>query len=250
MARVALVTGGGSGLGRATCVSLALAGYQVAVADRSEEAAAETVANLAGHGRAFAVDVIQEDQVVQLFDAVETQLGLVDALFNFAGVMIAPPGRRPSIVDASLQDWEQTFAVNARGTFLCLRDMLRRRQRKPVEHGRIVNVSSTAAQIGGYNGSAAYIASKGAILSLTKIAAREAAPLAITVNCIAPGAVDTPMLRAAMPAEADAAYVKNVPLARIGRPEDVATAAVFLASVEAGYVTGSCLDVNGGLRMQ
>lgn len=249
--RIALVTGGGSGLGRATAQMLAAAGYQLAVVDRSIDAANQTLAGLVESHKAYLTDITQEAQVSHLFNAVEAELGPVDVLLNFAGVMITPPGgQRPSIVDASLEHWEQTFAVNARGSFLCLREMLRCRQRRPVEHGRIINVSSTAAQIGGYNGSAAYIASKGAILSLTKIAAREAAPMGITVNCIAPGAMDTPMLRAVMPVEADAAYVKNVPLGRVGNAQDVASAALFLASAEAGYITGSCIDVNGGMRMQ
>jgi len=145
---------------------------------------------------------------------------------------------------------ERTFAVNAMGSFLTIREMLRWRSRRPVEHGRIVNISSSAAQIGGYNGSAAYVSSKGAILSLTKLAAREAAPLGITVNAIAPGPIDTPLLRAIMPSEKDAAYAERIPMARIGRPDDVVAALAYLVSVEAGYVTGACLDVNGGLRMQ
>jgi 3-oxoacyl-[acyl-carrier protein] reductase len=140
--------------------------------------------------------------------------------------------------------------VNARGTFLTIREMLRRRTQRPVPHGRIVNISSSAAQLGGYNGSSAYVASKGAVLSLTKVAAREAAPLGITVNAIAPGAIDTPLLREVMPPERDAAYLERVPAGRIGQPSDVAAAVAYLVSIEAGYVTGCCLDVNGGLRMQ
>ena len=135
-------------------------------------------------------------------------------------------------------------------SFLTIREMLRRRSQRSVEHGRIVNISSSAAQIGGYNGSAAYVSSKGAILSLTKLAAREAAPLGVTVNAIAPGTIDTPLLRSVMPTERDAAYAEKIPMARIGKPADVVAAFSYLVSVDAGYVIGSCLDVNGGLRMQ
>jgi len=252
MARISLITGGANGLGRASAHLFADAAYRVAIADLSGAAAQQAAAMLSGQGHSgYAVDITDEAMVTALFDAVESEMGPIAVLQNFAGIMIVPPeGRRASITDLSLADWERTFAVNARGTFLCVREMLRRRKVHPVADARIINISSSAAQLGGYNGSAAYIASKGAILSLTKIAAREAAALGVTVNCIAPGAVETAMLRSAMPAEADAGYCTSVPLGRLGQPADIAAAARYLASPEAGYLTGSCIDVNGGIRMQ
>lgn len=251
MARVALITGGASGMGRRAVQAFADAGYAVAAADIFREGAAQSVAGLAGTHLACAADIADEAQVAALFETVERDLGPVAVLLNFAGIMVTPGvGQRPSIIGTELADWERTFAVNTRGTFLCLREMLRHRTRKPVAQARIINMSSSAAQLGGYNGSAAYIASKGAVLSLTKIAAREAAPLGLTVNCIAPGVIETPMLRSVMPPEADEAYCRNIPLARIGSPDDIAAAALFLASPQAGYITGSCIDVNGGIRMQ
>lgn len=252
MPDIALITGGGGGIGETAARLFAAAGYRVAVSDVSGEAARRTVASLTGAGhRSVAVDVSDEARVQEMFDEVESGMGPVAVLQNFAGIMINPkPGERAAIVDLSLDDWERTFSVNARGTFLCIRAMLRRRKAQPVPCGRIINISSSAAQIGGYNGSAAYISSKGAILSLTKIAAREGASYGVTVNCIAPGVIETPMLRSAMPPEADAAYVQNIPLRRVGSPEDVGAAALFLASPQAGYITGSCIDVNGGMRMQ
>jgi 3-oxoacyl-[acyl-carrier protein] reductase len=126
---------------------------------------------------------------------------------------------------------------------------LRRRARKPVQNARIVNISSMAAQNGGVNSPPAYIASKGAVMALTKAAAGEGAALGLTVNCVAPGAIDTPMLRAVMPADRDAVYSQRVPLGRIGTPAEVAAVVCFLASPAASYITGACFDVNGGMRM-
>jgi 3-oxoacyl-[acyl-carrier protein] reductase len=143
--------------------------------------------------------------------------------------------------------------INVRGTFLCLREMARRRPSRPVDHGRIITVGSVAAQVSGYQSTAAYIASKGAIMSLTKAAAREFAPLRITVNAIAPGPIDTPLLREATKLAAGGSNevpTSLVPSGRFGLPEEIATAASYLASEGAAFVTGSAIDVNGGLRMQ
>lgn len=250
--RVAVVTGGASGMGLAAARRLAADGITVVVIDLNEDAAGAAVASLAGAGHlGLALDVSREAAVAAVFERIETELGPVAILANFAGIFPWPKsGERPQIVDTTVAEWEKTFAINALGSFLTIREMLRWRGKRPVEHGRIVNISSSAAQIGGYNGSAAYVSSKGAILSLTKLAAREAAPLGITVNAIAPGVIDTPLLRTIMPAEKDAAYAQRIPMARIGKPDDVVAALAYLVSVEAGYVTGTCLDVNGGMRMQ
>jgi 3-oxoacyl-[acyl-carrier protein] reductase len=250
--RIAAITGGARGMGRETAGWLARAGMTVAVLDLEANSATAAAVTLPGEGHVgYALDVSNESDVVAAFDRIESEVGPVAVLANFAGIFPWPAdGRRPAIIDTSLDEWERTNAVNARGTFLTIREMLRRRSKEPVPHGRIVNISSSAAQLGGYNGSSAYVASKGAVLSLTKVAAREAAPLGITVNAIAPGAIDTPLLRAIMPPERDAAYLEKVPAGRIGHAADVAAAVAYLVSVEAGYVTGCCLDVNGGLRMQ
>lgn len=252
MARIALITGGGSGLGRATAHAFAQAGMTVAVVDLRAEAAKAVAAELPGKGHAgYAVDVADEAGVMATFAAVEKDLGPVAVLATFAGIVIWPSdGVKPTLARLGLDEWERTYAVNCRGTFLFLREYMRRRTETPLPDGRIITVASSAAQIGGYNTSAAYVSSKGAILALTKIAAREAAPLGITVNAISPGSINTPLLRAVMPEEKDAAYFVNVPLGRVGQPADIAAAAAFLASPAAGYITGSCIDVNGGMRMQ
>jgi NAD(P)-dependent dehydrogenase (short-subunit alcohol dehydrogenase family) len=143
------------------------------------------------------------------------------------------------------------LGVNATGTFLCARAFLRRRQERPVAEGRVVTVSSVAAQLGGYNASAAYIAAKAAVLGLTKAIAREGAALGITANAVAPGLIDTDMMRlAAGGAGPTPASAANVPLGRLGQPRDVAEAVAFLASPASAYLTGTTLDVNGGYRMQ
>jgi 3-oxoacyl-[acyl-carrier protein] reductase len=250
--RIALITGGASGMGLETARLLSHSGFTIVVVDLRSDPAQQALHSLAGGGhRAYALDVSSEKDVVATFARIEDEVGPVAILANFAGVFPWPSsGERPAIMNTSVDEWNQTFAVNALGTFLMIREMIRWRARKPVDHGRIINISSSAAQIGGYNGSSAYVASKGAILSLTKVAAREAAPLGITVNAIAPGAIDTPLLRTIMPRERDAAYAEKIPVGRIGNPLDVAAAALYLASENASYVTGACLDVNGGMRMQ
>ena len=250
--RVAVITGGASGMGLATAHRLAASGHRVAILDLDRRACESVASALLGDGhRGYALDVSREADVASAFDDIEREMGGVGILANFAGIFPWPKsGERPAIIDTTVSEWERTFAVNGLGTFLMVREMLRHRAKKHVEHGRIVNISSSAAQIGGYNGSAAYVSSKGAILSLTKLAAREAAPLGITVNAIAPGAIDTPLLRTIMPVEKDAAYAERIPVGRIGRPDDVAAAVAYLVSADASYITGACLDVNGGMRMQ
>ncbi len=251
MLRVALVTGGASGLGAATAAAFAEAGMSVAICDLNGDAATDVARSLPnGRHAAHHLDVCDEAGIQAVFAAVERDLGPVAVFANFAGLIITSRDRRPAITDTTAEDWHRTFKVNAFGSFLGVREMLRRRQTTPVKDGRIILIASSAAQIGGYNGPSPYISSKGAVLSFVKVAAREAAPMGITVNAISPGTIDTPMLRSAMPPDRDAAYCLNVPLGRIGHPKDIAAAANFLASPDAGYITGSCVDVNGGIRMQ
>jgi 3-oxoacyl-[acyl-carrier protein] reductase len=255
MTRIALITGGASGLGLATARRLAADGLTVAIADLRADAAREAAAGIGPGHLGLQVDVAQEESVQALFKAVETQLGPVAVLACFAGLLsTAPrPGRLP-LVELGVDEWDRLMAVNGRGTFLCVREMLRRRATGArVEHGRIVTVASLAGQVGGQQSGAAYSASKGAVLSLSKVAAREAAPLGITVNTIAPGPIDTPMLaQTVAEGNGDQKYlgVAQVPLGRIGTPDEIATAVSYLVSPGAGFVTGATLDVNGGMSMR
>ena len=251
MSRVALVTGGAGGIGYAVCRRLAELGYSVTVADRDFAAAQTACADLPGNGHMpIAFDVSNEQAVQHAFDQIEAAHA-ISVLVTGAGILLLREGgARPLITDTSLDEWELTQAVNSRGTFLCIREYLRRRQQHPVSHGRVITFSSVAAQLGGYRSSSAYIASKAAVLGLTKAAAREAAPLGITVNCVAPGLIDAPMLHLSL-AEGDKdKAAANIPIPRIGAPKDVAAAVAYLASEEASYVTGVTLDINGGYRMQ
>ena len=252
MERVALVTGGGRGIGAEIARVLAEGGCRVAVVDIDAANAAAVAAALPGSGHlGFGLDVSDEAAVEAGFDRVETELGPIAVLVCAAGKLVLQNGRRPLVVETSLDVWRDMWAVNTTGPFLCARAMLRRRAETPVSHGRIVTFSSCAAQLGGYNASAAYIAAKAAVLGLTKAIAREAAPLGITANAVAPGIIDTDMLRlAAGGAGTTPANPSSVPLGRIGSPREVADAVGFLDSEAASYVTGTTMDVNGGYRMQ
>ncbi|WP_203236232.1 SDR family NAD(P)-dependent oxidoreductase [Methylobacterium crusticola] len=252
MSRIALVTGGGRGIGQEVCRVLAGAGLTVAAADIDGAAAGRTAADLPGGGHTgYAADVADEASVETLFAAAERDLGPVAVLVCNAGKLLLHEGRRPLIAETSLANWQDMLGVNATGTFLCARAFLRLRAGRPVADGRVVTVSSVAAQLGGYNASAAYIAAKAAVIGLTKAIAREGAPLGITANAVAPGLIDTDMMKlAAGGAGATPASAANVPLGRLGRPRDVAEAVAFLASPASAYVTGTTLDVNGGYRMQ
>ncbi|MCW5283541.1 SDR family NAD(P)-dependent oxidoreductase [Verminephrobacter eiseniae] len=250
-ARVALVTGAGRGIGAALCIHLARNGFHVVPADIDAANADKVAASLGDGHLARAVDVADEAAVTALFDDVETRIGPVGVLICAAGLLLLPGGARPLIADLQLDTWERSFAVNARGAFLCSREWLRRRNALPVEHGRAVFFGSVAAQLGGYRSSAAYIAAKAAVMGYAKAFAREAAPLGMTANVIAPGLIDTEMLRSTVTGSgALAVAAQSIPLGRIGTVQDVVAAVSYLLSPAAAYITGSVIDVNGGYRMQ
>lgn len=249
--RIALITGGVSGLGLATAQRFAADGLAVIVADLNGTRALETAASLPGARHwGIGMDVADEQSVKAGFGAVEGRFGPITVLACFAGISSNDNTHKSvALVDIELDEWEAVLRVNTRGTFLCMREMMRRRSAQPVEHGRIIVVSSTAGQFGSVHAGPAYGASKGAVLSMMKVAAREAAPLNMTVNAIAPGSIDTPMLTQIMGGDT-AAIAAAVPLKRIGTPDDVAAAASYLASAGAAYVTGATIDVNGGIQMR
>jgi NAD(P)-dependent dehydrogenase (short-subunit alcohol dehydrogenase family) len=249
-ASIALITGGGSGIGAASAEALARDGFAIAVTDIRRDAAESVAKRLPGAGhRAYVLDAGSERDIDTVFAAVEAEMGAVSTIVCCAGIIITPVAGPPALTDMSAADWDKTFAVNTRGVFLCIRAFLRARAKRPVAQGRIIAISSAAAQIGGYRGSADYIASKAAVIALIKIAARQAAGQGITANTIAPGPIDTPMLRLAVPVGAEGPMVSNVPLGRLGRPDEVAAAVSYLASEKAAFVTGATIDVNGGYRM-
>lgn len=250
-ARVALVTGGARGIGAGIARRLARDGLTIAIADLDEAGARASAQALGARHSAHRIDVSDEGSVRACFDEVEAQHGPIAVLINNAGLLILPGGERPMIRDMSLDTWERSFAVNARGSFLCSREYLQRREREPVQGGRVVFFGSVAAQLGGYRSSAAYIGAKAAVMGFAKGFARESAHLGITANTIAPGLIDTDMLRSTVGSSGDLeAAARNIPLGRIGVVDDVADAVGYLVSRAADYITGSVIDVNGGYRMQ
>ncbi len=248
--KVAIVTGGAKGLGRAICTALAAEGALVAVNYRSSTnatRAAELVDQLQQtHGvNAMSIcgDISQERAVRELFDTVERQLGAVSVLINNAG--ICPTCK---VSDMALSAWEETVRTNLTGTFLTCRELVRRLldEQRP---GNIVNISSTAAFLGSTTGHAPYDASKGGIVSFTTSLAREVAERGITVNAVAPGMIRTEMTAATLEKN-EAKYLARIPLKRIAAPREIADVAVFLASERASYMTGTTVNVSGGLLMR
>ncbi len=244
MSRVAVVTGGASGLGLAICGHLARQGRQVAVLDLDADAAEQAADHLrADGGRAVAgaLDVSDRAAVDRAFDAVRSDLGPIEVLVTSAGVSGFVPFER-----VTLDDWHQAIAVNLTGTFHCLQaaipDMV------AACWGRIVTISSAAGQTGSRR-QAHYSASKGGVIALTKTVALEYASRGITANTIPPFTVDTPMLRAAQDSKflPDAEVLaRMVPAGRVGTGDDIAAACAFLCSEEARYITGQVVGVNGG----
>ena len=240
--KIALVTGGSRGIGRAIALKLAEAGCDVAVLYAGRrDAAEETVQQLQGLGaRAICVqcDVSDENQAAAAFKQVSDELGLPDILVNNAGIV-----RDGLAMRMSAENFRAVLDTNLTGAFnmihACLPGFLRRRS------GRIINISSVSGMMGNA-GQANYASSKAGLIGLTKTIAREVASRGITVNAVAPGFIETDMTRS-MNVDALNAGVKQVPMGRMGRPEDVAHAVRFLASDEASYITGCVLKVDGGM---
>ncbi|MBT6277315.1 MAG: glucose 1-dehydrogenase [Chromatiales bacterium] len=251
--KVALVTGGGSGIGRATCIAMAAEGAHVAVADISSDAAsavASAIRDGGGAATAFTADVGDVDAINTLITSVLDKLGALDVLVNNAGVT-----ERRAIMDIDEALWDRVNRVNAKGVFFCLqraaKEMIPRRE------GIIINIASIAGRGFRATSNAAYAATKGSVISLTKIAALSLARHNINVNAICPGVTRTDLMQGILErrvetegisieqAEADAA--KGIPLRRMNDPEDIAAMAVFLASPGGRNITGQCYNVDGGI---
>jgi 3-oxoacyl-[acyl-carrier protein] reductase len=242
--RVALVTGAASGIGRATAIALAQAGADVALLDVDHVGLAGVTEAVEEAGRtalACLADVSVAEEVDAAVASVTRSLGRLDILVNNAGIVYVGP-----VVEMREADWDRVLATNLKGVFLCCRAAIPTMQQ--AAYGRIVNLGSVAARSGGTITGANYAASKGGVWAFTKALARELAPDGITVNCVMPGVIETAMTQG-HDREAMAALERAVPVRRLGQPEDVAHAVVFLASDAAGYITGTTLDVNGGIRM-
>jgi 3-oxoacyl-[acyl-carrier protein] reductase len=241
--KVAVVTGASQGIGRETALALAAAGAKVAVAARNEEKLKALVGEIsAAGGIALAVrmDVADAEQVKAGFKQVVEKFGRLDILVNNAAIT-----RDGLAVRMKVEDWEAVLRTNLTGAHLCIQQVLPTMMK--ARSGRIINLASIVAEMGNA-GQANYVAAKAGLIGLTKAIAIEIASRNITVNAVAPGFIETPMtdvLTDNMKEE----LKKRIPLGRMGSARDVAAAIVFLASDEAGYITGHVLDVNGGLYL-
>lgn len=241
--RVAVITGGGNGIGRATALLFAQHGYAVAIWDMSEQAGHDTVQAItaAGGVAVFSrVDVSQASSAVEAAAAVRANFGRVDVLINNAGM-----SQPKTLMEISEAEWDRTVAVNLKGCFNWCKAAVP--QMLWGGGGRIVNVSSVSANTGGAPSAVskfAYCASKAGILGMTRGLAKELAPR-ITVNAVCPGSIETHMT-AAIIAERRELIEKSIPMARLGTPQDVAVVVAFLATVQPNYLTGEIIDVDGG----
>jgi 3-oxoacyl-[acyl-carrier protein] reductase len=237
--RVALVTGSTRGIGREIAQTLTAAGARVAVVGRDLARAEEAAASLAG-ARGFACDVSETAQAAKLVADVETTFGQLDILVNNAG--LTRDNIIPRLKD---EDWDLVLDANLRGAFATIRAATRGMMKR--RWGRIVNITSVVGLIGN-KGQSNYAASKAGLIGLTKSVAKEFASRNILANCVAPGFIETDMT-AAMTEEARASLNGQIPLARLGKPVDIAGAVAFLSSDLASYVTGQVLVVDGGMVM-
>ncbi|MEC4669088.1 MAG: 3-oxoacyl-[acyl-carrier-protein] reductase [Nitrospirota bacterium] len=241
--KVAIVTGAAQGIGRAIAETLARDGADIVVADLDPGRSQETVTAITKLGRRAVnvkVNVAEWDDVKNMTDQVLKDWGKIDILVNNAGVT-----RDGLLVRMKEEDWNLVLQVNLHGTFHCTKAVLQPMTKQ--RSGRIVNIASIVGAMGNA-GQANYAASKAAVIGFTKSVAREYASRMVTVNAVAPGFVDTAMTQG-LSQEVRDTLLKQIPLGRLGQPGDVAEAVRFLASEEAGYITGQVLHVNGGMLM-
>ncbi len=242
--KIALVTGAARGIGRAVAVELARHGADVAVVDLNLDGAVETAAEITGIGcRALALqgDVAAAREVEGFIQKITDNFGRIDILVNNAGIT-----RDTLLMRMKEEDWDAVLNINLKGVFNCTKAVSRLMVKQ--KSGRIVNITSVVG-LTGNAGQANYGASKAGVIGFTKSVARELASRNITVNAVAPGFIATDMTRV-LPDQVKEKLAAQIPLGRLGQPEDVAAVVVFLASEEAGYITGQTITVDGGMVMQ
>jgi 3-oxoacyl-[acyl-carrier protein] reductase len=241
--KVAIVTGGAQGIGRAIALTLARSGADVAVSDVNIERAQETareIESLNVKSLAIKADVADVNEVEQMVKETVDKLGKIDILVNNAGIT-----RDNVILRMKSEDWDQVMDINLKGTFLCTKAVLRFMFRQ--KSGRIVNVASITGLMGNA-GQANYSASKAGIIGFTKATAREYANRGIRVNAVAPGFIDTAMTKA-IPDKEREMLIKQIPMERLGSVDDVASVVYFLVSDLSSYITGQVININGGMYM-
>jgi NAD(P)-dependent dehydrogenase (short-subunit alcohol dehydrogenase family) len=239
--KVALVTGAGSGIGKATALLFAAEGAQLAINDLNASSAQETaeaIRKIGGKAVVLPADVAEEKEVVPMVEKTIKELGGVNILVNNAGVGGAGP-----VLESTTAAWDRVMAVNLRGTYLCSRQV--GRWMAGQNAGKIVNISSIAA-IRFRGNMSAYASAKAGIVNFTRALALEWAPFHINVNCIIPGGIRTGMTEAYLSKLSSNQIKELIPLGRIGQPEDIARAALFLVSDDSSFITGAALPVDGG----
>lgn len=241
--RVAMVTGAAQGIGRAIAALLGASGARVALCDVVEPAAAADAVGEAGAGAAyFRCDVTSASEVEATVKAIVETLGGLSILVNNAGIAIDG-----LLLRAKDEDWQRVLSVNLTGAFHCTRAAAKHLLKAKAQ-GRIINISSVVGEAGS-TGQVAYAASKAGLLGVTRTLAQELASRGVTVNAVCPGFIETRMTEEHVQGERREKLIASIPLGRIGSPRDVAEAVLFLCGDGAGYITGQCLRVNGGLYM-
>lgn len=246
--RVALITGAGSkrGIGRAVGIQLAARGATVVLSDINLEGVKEACNEInAQGGKSFPIqlDVSRRSEVKNAVKEIAERFGTIDILINNAGISL--PTR---LLDISENEWDKIFNVNLKSIFFLTQEVLPLMKKQ--NYGRIVNLSSVAAKRGGgLFGGAHYSASKAAVLGFTKAVAREVASFGITCNCVAPGVIDTDLTGNLLTEEMEIERMRTIPMGRKGSPSEVAYTIAFLATEEAGYITGEEIDINGGMHI-
>ena len=238
MKRTAFVTGAGQGIGLAIAKRLDSAGYNVIVADIGFENAKRVAASLQS-AEAVRLDVCSIPSIEEALAEGAKKFGSIDVLVNNAGLLDGP-----DYENLTEKDWDRIQNVNIKGLFFCIQKALP--YLKKATMPRIINIASIAGKMGSYASGMSYVSSKGAVLSLTRGLSRRLAPDQITVNAVCPGTIQSDMIMQWTP-EKRQELLDRIPLGRLGKPEDIAGAVCYLASEEAGFVTGVSLDVNGGM---
>jgi len=241
--KVALVTGAAQGIGKAIALLLARNGADLVVWDINLEKAEETAKEIEALGRraiAMKVDVASLDHVERMVEAILEKLGQIDILVNNAGIT-----RDKLILRMTEEDWDAVLNINLKGTFNCTKTVVRHMSKQ--RSGKIVSIASVVGEMGNA-GQANYAASKAGVIGFTKTIAREFAGRGINVNAIAPGYIETPMTDV-LPEKVKEELRRLIPMERLGKPEDVAEAVLFLVSEASSYITGQVLNVNGGIYM-